>query len=95
MRLQGGDGADTAVWAGDLADFTVSHDAGTGTFTITDTNAGDGADEGTDTVTGVESFSFGGTTYTQAEMITEAERQANTAPGRPRLASGGDVAARR
>jgi serralysin len=52
---------DTVVWSGDLADFTVAYDGTTETFTITDTNAGDGLDEGTDTVTGVESFEFNGT----------------------------------
>ncbi|MEO1291873.1 MAG: cadherin domain-containing protein, partial [Pseudomonadota bacterium] len=82
---------DTAVWEGPLSDFSVSYDAGSDTFTIADLNASDG-DEGTDTVTGVESFEFNGTTYTAAEMQTKAAQQANTAPGSPNVASGGSVA---
>ncbi|MEO1294178.1 MAG: cadherin repeat domain-containing protein, partial [Pseudomonadota bacterium] len=35
---------------------------------------------------------FNGTTYTAAEMQTEAARQANTGPDSPTLASGGSVA---
>ena len=78
--ISGGAGADMAVWSGNLADFAVSYDAGTDTFTIADQNASDGLDEGTDTVTGVETFTFNGVSYTAAEMITEAARQANSAP---------------
>ncbi|MCV6595392.1 MAG: cadherin domain-containing protein [Silicimonas sp.] len=77
--IAGGDGADTAVFDGDLADFAISYDSGSQTFTITDQNTGDG-DEGTDTVTGVETFTFNGTDYTVAELIDEAGRQANSAP---------------
>ena len=88
--LTGGAGTDTAHWSGDHSDFAINYNAGADTFTITDLNAGDG-DEGTDTVTGVESFDFNGTTYTHADMVAEAEAQANTAPGSPTLASGGSV----
>ena len=79
------------IWSGDLSDFTVVYNSGTDTFTITDTDTGDGLDEGTDTVTGVETFRFNGVDYTHAQMVTEAERQANTAPGSPSVASGGSV----
>ena len=49
---------DTVVYAGDASDFDVSYNAATGAFTITDRDTADGLDEGTDTVTGVERFSF-------------------------------------
>jgi Ca2+-binding RTX toxin-like protein len=88
----GAGGGDTAVWTGALADFAVAYDAATETFTIADTDAADGLDEGTDSVTGVETFTFAGTTYSAAEMIAEAGRQANTAPETPHIASGGSVA---
>jgi Ca2+-binding RTX toxin-like protein len=77
--LIGGAGSDTAVWSGDLTDYAVTYNTGTQTFTITDLNAADG-DEGTDSVTGVESFDFNGAVYTAAEMQTEAAHQANSAP---------------
>lgn len=80
---------DVAVYDGNLADFAISHSGST--FTITDLNTADG-DEGTDTVTRVEAFEFGGVAYTEAELQTEAARQANTAPDAPSVASGGSVA---
>ncbi len=89
--LDGGDGSDTAVWDGDFADFAVSYDSDIDTFVITDENAGD-ADEGTDTVTGVETFSFNGVEYSAADLQTEAARQANTAPDAASVASGGSIA---
>ncbi|MEM7718013.1 MAG: hypothetical protein AAF222_02325, partial [Pseudomonadota bacterium] len=69
--VDGGAGNDTAVFTGVLADYDVSYDAGTETFTITDLNAADG-DDGTDTVTGVEEFLFEGTRYTAADLVTVA-----------------------
>lgn len=57
--LDGGDGtADVAVYAGPITDYDIALD-GAGRIVVT------GAAEGTDTITGVERFSFGGTTYTQ------------------------------
>ncbi len=89
--IEGGTGSDTAVWEGDLVNFDVSYDSGSDTFTIVDRNFADGADEGTDTVTGVETFEFNGVPYTAPEMQTEAARQANTTPGTASLASGGSA----
>ncbi|SEA73047.1 cadherin domain-containing protein [Rubrimonas cliftonensis] len=99
--ISGGDGVDTAIWRGALADFAVSHDAVDGGFTITDGNASDGLDEGTDRVDGVETFSFDGVELSAAEMRVEAARQANAAPEAPTAAgltlaedaAAGDVAA--
>jgi len=91
-QISGGGGTDTAIWSGELEDFAVSYDDSSATFTITDLNAADGLDEGTDTVTTVEKFDFGGTIYSSGDMITEAARQANTSPDAPQLAAGGAVA---
>jgi Ca2+-binding RTX toxin-like protein len=77
--LLGGGGTDTAVFSGDLSNFDVTYDAGSDTFTVTDQNAADG-DEGTDTLSEIEVFDFNGVLYTKADLITEADRQANTAP---------------
>jgi Peptidase M10 serralysin C terminal/RTX calcium-binding nonapeptide repeat (4 copies) len=59
----GGAGTDTAVYSGAFSSYTVSYNAATQTFTIS--NAADG----TDTVTGVENFVFNGVTKTAASMI--------------------------
>uniref|UniRef100_A0AAN0MDC0 Cadherin repeat domain-containing protein n=1 Tax=Yoonia rhodophyticola TaxID=3137370 RepID=A0AAN0MDC0_9RHOB len=75
---------------GNFADYAISYNSGASRFTITDMNATDG-DEGTDTITGAESFVFNGTAYSAADLQTEAARQANTAPGSPAIASGGAV----
>ncbi|MEO0386134.1 MAG: LamG-like jellyroll fold domain-containing protein [Pseudomonadota bacterium] len=76
--IGGSTSTDTAVYSGDLADFTVGYDAATDTFTITDTNTGDGLDEGTDTVSGIETFRFGGTDYTEAQIKAYADGKAPT-----------------
>ena len=76
----GAGGSDTAVWSGNLADFSVAYDSGTETFTITDLNVSDG-DEGTDTVTGIESFTFGRSTYDRTALEDYAATgRLNSAP---------------
>ena len=85
--LSGGAGVDTAVYDGDLSDFAISYDAATQTFIITDLNASDGA-EGTDTVTGVETFTFGGTDYSASDLQARAE---NVAPDGVSFATGGSI----
>ncbi len=59
----GGAGTDTAIYSGAFASTTVSYNATTQTFTVS--NAADG----TDTVTGVENFIFNGIAKTAASMI--------------------------
>ena len=54
--LNGGAGSDTVVFSGNQADFGFSLNAG-GAVVVTDLNAADG-DEGTDTLTGVETIQF-------------------------------------
>ncbi|MEM9812337.1 MAG: hypothetical protein AAF913_06660, partial [Pseudomonadota bacterium] len=78
--VSGGFGTDTAVWSGDLGDFTISVTGGV--FTVTDTDTADGLDEGTDTVTGVEVFRFNGVDYTAEDL---------QAPTEVIIASGGSV----
>ena len=53
----GAGGDDSVVFAGDREDFAIVQNAD-GSFTVTDTHAGDG-DEGVTTLVGVESVSFG------------------------------------
>ncbi|MBX9826325.1 MAG: pre-peptidase C-terminal domain-containing protein [Xanthobacteraceae bacterium] len=73
--LDGAAGTDTAVYSGDRADYAVTFDAETQTFTIADLRAG--APDGTDTVTDVELFQFADGPVTAAEL---AEGGSNTAP---------------
>ncbi len=60
----GGADSDTAVYAGAFENFNISYDQGSGAFTIAS------AAEGTDTVTGVEYFTFNGVAKTAAELMS-------------------------
>ncbi|HAD86803.1 MAG TPA: hypothetical protein DCG48_05510 [Rhodospirillaceae bacterium] len=55
--VTGGDGTDRAVFSGAVADYLILYDAVSGTYTVTDQNAGDG-DDGTDVLTGIETLEF-------------------------------------
>ncbi|HSW07168.1 calcium-binding protein [Aquabacterium sp.] len=57
--LRGGAGADIATFIGSYADYTVTFDAGTNTYTVVDSVAGR---DGTDKVSGVEYLNFEGYT---------------------------------
>jgi hypothetical protein len=59
---------DVAVFSGDIANYDISWDDGAGAYIIADTVGGDG----TDTVSGVETFSFNGLTYAAAELLNAA-----------------------
>jgi serralysin len=59
----GGLGTDTAVFTGAISTYTVSYNAATQTFTLVS------AAEGTDTITGVESFQFSDILKTAASLI--------------------------
>jgi serralysin len=61
--LVGGAGTDTAIFAGALSAYSISYNATTGTFTLVS------AAEGTDTVTGVESFQFSDGTRNSTSLI--------------------------
>ena len=66
--LDGGTGTDTARFSGNLADYTVTEDAGT--ITIVDNR--DGSPDGTDTLTNVESFEFADGTYSLGDIVNLA-----------------------
>jgi hypothetical protein len=52
----GGSGTDTAVFSGNKANYLISYNAATQTFTLADQRGG--TPDGTDSVTGVENFQF-------------------------------------
>ncbi|MHB0768735.1 M10 family metallopeptidase C-terminal domain-containing protein [Bradyrhizobium sp. 1.29L] len=68
--IVGGAGTDTAVYSGNRANYTVSYNATTQTFTLTDLRSG--SPEGTDTVAGVEYFQFGSSTIASSSLVPSA-----------------------
>ena len=66
--INGGSGTDTAVYSGNRANYNVSYNASTQTFTLTDLRGS--SPDGTDTVTGVEYFQFGDGTIAGANLTT-------------------------
>jgi serralysin len=54
--IDGGAGTDTAAYSGNKANYAITYNAVTQTFTVVDQRSG--SPDGTDTVTGVESFQF-------------------------------------
>ncbi|UPJ70910.1 M10 family metallopeptidase C-terminal domain-containing protein [Bradyrhizobium sp. 187] len=54
--INGGSGTDTAVYSGNRANYAISYNSGTQTFTVSDQRSG--SPDGTDTITGVEYFQF-------------------------------------
>ena len=75
--LTGGDGLVTAAYSGDATDFTVSYNAATETFTVTDNNTADGLDEGTDSVSDVGTFEFNGTTHDASDFFDSSSLAAD------------------
>ncbi len=66
-QLWGHGGNDTAVYLGAWLNYAIT---GAGTLTITDTRGG--SPDGTDTVVGVENFTFSNGTFTGAEIVNVA-----------------------
>jgi len=66
----GGAGTDTAVYSGSRANYTISYNATTQTFTLVDLRSG--SPDGTDTATGVEYFKFGGATVAASSLVPSA-----------------------
>lgn len=64
--IVGGAGTDTAVYSGNRANYSISYNSGTQIFTLTDQRSG--SPDGTDTVTGVESFQFADGTVAGASL---------------------------
>ena len=56
--LEGGNGKDQALYAGNRADYEVSFDNASQTWLVQDNNASDELDEGTDSLSGVETLVF-------------------------------------
>ncbi|WP_439361155.1 M10 family metallopeptidase C-terminal domain-containing protein [Bradyrhizobium sp. DASA03007] len=64
----GGSGTDIALFSGNQSNYAVSYNSATQTFTLVDQRSG--SPDGTDTVTGVESFQFADGTVTSAALIS-------------------------
>ncbi|WP_342740105.1 matrixin family metalloprotease [Bradyrhizobium sp. B117] len=67
--IDGGTGTDTAAYSGNLANYAVTYNATTQTFTIADQRAG--SPDGTDTITNFESFQFADGTLSSAALINQ------------------------
>ncbi|WP_247990040.1 M10 family metallopeptidase C-terminal domain-containing protein [Bradyrhizobium sp. 186] len=63
----GGAGTDIAVYSGSKANYAISYNAATQTFTLVDQRSG--TPDGTDTVSGAETFQFADGTVTSAALI--------------------------
>ncbi|MGV7214012.1 M10 family metallopeptidase C-terminal domain-containing protein, partial [Bradyrhizobium sp. UFLA05-112] len=63
----GGAGTDTAVYSGNKASYSITYDANSQTFTISDLRSG--SPDGTDSLTGVENFQFADGTVASASLI--------------------------
>jgi Peptidase M10 serralysin C terminal len=87
----GGSGTDIVVFSGNRANYLVSYNSATQTFTVADQRAG--SPDGTDTVTGVENFQFTDGTFASSTFTAPP----NSAPNTPvthdqTVASGTSVA---
>ena len=60
--IDGGSGNDTALFSSVIGNYSIAYDSNTQTFTVTDTRGG--SPDGTDTITGVETFKFTNATVT-------------------------------
>ncbi|WP_246775236.1 M10 family metallopeptidase C-terminal domain-containing protein [Bradyrhizobium diazoefficiens] len=67
--IVGGSGADTAVYSGNRANYGVTYNASTDTFTLTDLRSG--SPDGVDTATGIEAFQFADGTITSATLLSQ------------------------
>ena len=79
--IDGGAGTDTAVFAGDYADYAVAYDGDTGVFTLT-------GPDGTDTATGIESFQFDDQTVDAATLQAGADQTINGGAGVDAITTG-------
>jgi len=65
--LNGGAGIDTAVYSGNRSDYTISYDANASSYTLADKRSG--SPDGTDVVTGVETYLFNGVSYADTQLV--------------------------
>ena len=82
--LDGGAGTDTAVFSGNQANYTITYNAGTQTFTVVDLRSG--SPDGTDTASNIEKFQFADGTVLSSIFITPLNL---TATGNGQTLSGG------
>lgn len=68
--IQGGTGTDTVTYGGTRSDYLIRQDTVTGVYTVTDLRQG--APEGIDRVTGVETFTFSDRTVSGAAILNNA-----------------------
>ncbi|MBR0959957.1 M10 family metallopeptidase C-terminal domain-containing protein [Bradyrhizobium japonicum] len=66
--IDGGSGTDTAVYSSSQANYAISYNAATQTFTLVDQRSG--SPDGTDTVAGVEYFQFGDGTVASSSLVS-------------------------
>ncbi|WP_196236067.1 M10 family metallopeptidase, partial [Bradyrhizobium japonicum] len=66
--ITGGAGTDTAVYSGGRANYTITYNTTTQTFTLVDLRGG--SPDGTDTVTGVEYFQFADGSISSASLTS-------------------------
>jgi Ca2+-binding RTX toxin-like protein len=76
--LNGGAGTDTAVYSGNRANYVITYNAATQTYTVADQRANA---DGTDTVVNVEQFLFGDGTRAAASVADQAPSGATLAGG--------------
>ena len=84
--LIGGLGTDTAVFSGNKANYLISYDSATQTFTVADQRTG--SPDGTDTVTGVENFWFSDGVFASSTFTGPPPVSVNHAPTDETLAGG-------
>ena len=86
----GGGGIDTAVYSGNRANYAISYNAVTRTFTISDQRAG--SPDGTDTDTGITYFHFADGTVASSALIPKGPNLSEyVAVDRTTVAAGGSL----
>jgi hypothetical protein len=75
--IDGGAGSDTATFAGDISDYRVTTSADGATITVTDVDTTDG-DDGTDSLTSVETLAFADGQRLEVSDDNDGEIQVNT-----------------
>ena len=68
--IDGGTGSDTVIYSGNWANYTITFNAGSSTYTLVDTRGS--SPDGTDTVTGIENFQFADGTRLAADLLNTA-----------------------
>lgn len=80
-QIDGGEGVDTAVFSGNLADYTIDIDPVTGVITVTDNEVLLDGNDGVDTLTNVEVLRFKDQDYVVAGQLLEGTSGVDTLIG--------------